>query len=132
MNNKPHWDVYHPDGTHDTVYPQKSPEDENQPLVNKIVLICKKISFYSSHDEAAFFQWLQKNDCIDAIEGIGNELHLSIAADELHDHDLRELLAVFYRYKIDMAQLKRFLTPENKKWLYDNKKAYWYKRVFGH
>lgn len=97
---------------------------------DKNVLIGKKITFYSPNDEAAFFEWLKKNDCIDDVEGIGDELHLTIAADELHDHDLRDLLALFYRYKIDMKQLKRFLTEDNKKWFFENKNAFWHKLVF--
>jgi hypothetical protein len=43
---------------------------------------------------------------------------------------LRELLALFYRYKIEMSQFSVFLSEKNKKWFYDNKQAYWYKKVF--
>lgn len=97
----------------------------------KIKLICKSVRFYSRIDEDAFFEWISKVECIDDFYGAGEELYLLIAAEELHDHDLRELLALFYRYKIDMKQLQRFLCPDNKKWFYDNKKAYWHKKVFG-
>ncbi|MCL4361555.1 hypothetical protein M1446_04355 [Candidatus Dependentiae bacterium] len=95
------------------------------------ILICKAVKFYARRDEDAFFEWIKKIDCIDDISGAGDELYLHIASDEIHDHDLRDLLGLFYRYKIDMKQLKRFLTKDNKKWFYANKKAYWYKKVFG-
>jgi len=44
---------------------------------------------------------------------------------------MRELLALFYRYKIDMKQLQIFLNKNNKQWFQDNTKAYWHRRVFG-
>lgn len=129
-NNKPHWDVYRRDSSHNAVYPHQDHIKQDTIDTNKNILICKKITFYSPNDEVAFFEWLKKNDCIDDIKGIGDELHLTIAADELYDHDLRDLIALFHRYQIDMKQLKRFLTTDNKKWFFDNKKAYWHKQVF--
>lgn len=95
------------------------------------VLMCKSTKYYSRKDEDAFFEWIKKIDCIDNVTGAGDELYLHIACDDLHDHDLRDLLALFYRYNLDMKQLQRFLNKNNKRWFYDNKKAYWYKRVFG-
>ena len=94
------------------------------------ILICKAVKFYCRKDEDAFFEWIKKIDCIDQISGISKELYLHIAADDIHDHDLRDLLGLFYRYKINMQQLSRFLTDDNKKWFYDNKKAFWHKKVF--
>jgi hypothetical protein len=94
------------------------------------ILICKTINYYSRKDEDAFFEWVKKIDCIDSVIGMGSELHLHIASDFLHDHDLRDLLALFYRYNLDMTQLQRFLNEDNKQWFYDNKKTYWYKHVF--
>lgn len=97
----------------------------------KNILICKSVRFYSNKDEDAFFEWIKKIDCIDEISAAGKELYLHVCADDIHDYDLRDLLALFYRYKIDMKQLSRFLTEDNKKWFYDNKKVFWHKKVFG-
>ena len=47
------------------------------------------------------------------------------------DQDLREILALFYRYKIDMKQLVVFLNNKNKMWFFDPPKGYWHRRVFG-
>ena len=100
--------------------------------MDPIVLICKKVTFYSLKDEDAFFEWIKKIDCIDEFTAAYDELYLHIACKDLHDHDLRDLLALFHRYKIrNMKQLGMFLNDENKKWFYGNKKAYWYKRIFG-
>ena len=94
------------------------------------ILICKNVKFHSRKDEDALFEWIKKIDCIDNISGAGDELYLHIASNELHDHDLRDLLALFYRYKIDMKQLKVFMNEDNKKWFYGKPKSYWHKRVF--
>jgi hypothetical protein len=95
------------------------------------ILICKGVRFYASKDEDAFFDWIKKIDCIEKTSAAGRELYLHICADDIHDYDLRDLIGLFYRYKIDMKQLKRFLTQDNKKWFFDNKKAFWHKKVFG-
>lgn len=94
-----------------------------------IILTCKKVTFYARKDEDAFFEWIKKIDCIDSTSAAGDELYLHIACVDLHDHDLRDLLALFYRYKIDMRQLKIFLNEENKRW-FDEPQKYWYKEVF--
>lgn len=94
-------------------------------------LVCKKVIFYSQTDEDAFFEWIGKIDCIENFYGEGDRLYLELATDDLHDYSLRDLLALFYRYNIDMKQLKRFLNKENRSWFFDNKKAYWHKQVFG-
>ena len=104
---------------------------ERESIEKEKVLTCKAVKFYSHKDEDAFFEWIKKIDCIDGTSGVGDELYLEIACDDLHDHDLLDLLALFYRYKVDMKQLARFLTKDNKRWFYDNKKAFWHKKVFG-
>jgi hypothetical protein len=97
--------------------------------MNKNILTWKNINFYSPLDEVVFFEWIKKIDCIDDIKRENNSLFFYIASDEIHDYNLRDLLALFFRYHIDMKQLKRFLMPENKKW-FKNKIAYWHDKVF--
>src|SRR3990172_3583772 len=80
--------------------------------INKM-LICRGIKYYSRKDENVFFEWIKKIDCIDSVVGIGRELHLNIACKDLHDDDLRDLLALFYRYSLDMKQLRCFLNEGN-------------------
>ena len=99
--------------------------------INKNILICKGVRFYSPKDEAAFFEWIKKIDCIENISAASDELYLEITSIDLHDSDLRELLALFHRYQIDMKQLSIFLNKANKKWFFNNKKAFWHGNVFG-
>ena len=97
-----------------------------------IILICKKIKFYSQKDEDAFFEWVKKITCIDKISATGDELYLHVIGNDLQDDGLIDLLGLFYRYNIDMRQLETFLTKKNKKWFFDGKtKGFWHRRVFG-
>ena len=74
---------------------------------------------------------LKKISSIVDFVGKNDELHINIAKTTIGDNDLRELLALFYRYKIkNMNQLKLFLNETNRSWFYENNKSYWYKRVF--
>lgn len=100
-------------------------------MKNFILLRCTGIRYYSRKDEDAFFEWIKKIDCIENVSSAGKDLYLQIPTHDLHDYDLRELLAIFYRYKIDMRQLQVFLNKNNKEWFEDNKKTYWHQRVFG-
>ncbi len=68
---------------------------------------------------------------IKSFEGAGDELYLDLVDRKLNEDALRELMVLLYRYKVDMKQMARFLTPQNKSWFLDNKKAYWRRRVFG-
>lgn len=93
------------------------------------ILICK-IRFYSEQDKHGFYEWIKKIDCIDKSLSENSKVYLYIAADDIHDYSLRDLLGLFYRYKIDMKPLSRYLTDDNKKWFFDNPKAYWHRKVF--
>lgn len=100
--------------------------------INKnTLLICKSIWYYTSTDEDLFFTWLKKIKCIKKIDGRLDELYLHISSHKISDNNLVELIALFYRYKVDMKQLQIFLNNKNKAWFFDNKRAYWHRRVFG-
>lgn len=96
----------------------------------KIILTCKSIWYYSSFDEDAFFEWIKKISSIVKYDGRLDELYLYLDSNVISDANLRELLALFYRYKVNMKQLAIFLNNDNKFWFFDNKKGYWHKRVF--
>ena len=98
---------------------------------DRLVLTCKKVKYYSRKDEDAFFEWIKKTTCIEKISAQYDELYLHVASIDLHEYDLRELPAIFCRYKIDMTQLSRFLNKSNEEWFFKNKRAYWHKKVFG-
>ena len=94
------------------------------------ILVCKSVRYFCNKDEDAFFEWIKKIECVESISRVGKELYLHICADDIHEYDLRDLIGLFYRYKVDMKQLARFLNKNNKSWFYDNKKAFWHKKVF--
>ncbi len=98
---------------------------------DKIILICKWVKFYSSYDEDAFFEWIKKIPSIKKIDGRLNELYLYFDSADIPRQDLREILALFHRYNVDMKQLSVFLNEKSKEWFSENKNAYWHKKVFG-
>ena len=97
----------------------------------EIILVCKSVIFYCLKDEDAFFEWIKKIPSIVKFDGVHDELYLYIKSKKIPDNDLRDLLALFYRYKIDMKQLAMFLNEHNKDWFYGRPKGYWFNKVFG-
>jgi hypothetical protein len=95
-----------------------------------IKLVCKEVIFYSQNDELNFFNWISKIKSISKWEGLGWEIDLYLPRRRISDKSLRDLIALFYRYKIDMIQLQQFMNSRNEKWFLD-KKSFWHKKVFG-
>lgn len=84
---------------------------------NKIILICRRVIFYSTIDEDLFFEWVNRIPAIMSLKGISDEIHLSVKDVNLDYTDLNELVALFDRYKIDTKQLRVFLNDSNRHWL---------------
>lgn len=53
-----------------------------------------------------------------------------VISSRLSEASLRDLLALFTRYEIPMAQLAQFRTSKNEHW-FAAPNMYWHKRVFG-
>ena len=100
-------------------------------MAKKVTLICKRVYYYSPTDKELFFEWISRIPSIKSFEGVHDELHLFVENSEIPDQDLREIISMFYRYKIDMKQLQIFLNPKNKSWFHGTGRGYWYKKVFG-
>jgi hypothetical protein len=92
-------------------------------------LTCKRVIFYSQGDEAAFFNWISRIKAIKTVKGVGDEIRLVVPRRRISAESLRDLLALFFRYKVDMGQLSTFATPENGEW-FKNPKMYWHRKVF--
>ncbi|MBI2344450.1 hypothetical protein HYV10_00050 [Candidatus Dependentiae bacterium] len=99
-------------------------------LSNKKSLICDNPIFFSPKDKEAFFEWIKKIECVENFSLEKDKVYLNLNKRRLSTINLSSLIGLLYRYKIDMHQLSRFLTSSNKKWFYDNKKAFWHKKVF--
>jgi hypothetical protein len=95
------------------------------------MLIADEITYYSQGDEEAFFTWLKGIACVSDVQGKGRHLHITIDDARVGPAELRELIGIFHRYKIQKKQLARFVSEENKSWFRDNKNAYWHEDVFG-
>lgn len=80
---------------------------------NQITLICKKVKFYSRSDENAFFVWIKNMRCIVEFKGVADTIVLCIKNKKIKDEDLRDLVSLFRRYKINMKQLEIFLNKGN-------------------
>lgn len=94
-----------------------------------IKLTCKAVKYYSMLDEAAFFEWIEKIPSIIKYDGIHDELYLYLKNKDIPSHDLRELLGLFRRYKIDLSQLRIFLSEQNEEWLAGKPQGFWHKKV---
>ena len=92
------------------------------------LLKCHDTVFYSQLDEDMFFGGLKKIRAVKKIEGRGPDLFVSVPS-RLSDKALRELVGLFFRYKIDMRQLAQFLTEKNRSW-YQAEEKFWHKQVF--
>lgn len=92
------------------------------------VLKCKGVMFYSQGDERSFFEFAESIKGVRKVEGVGDEIRIHVLA-RLSDRSLRDLLALFRRYEIEMGQLRQFLTVRNRKWFGDAGK-FWFKGVF--
>ncbi|PKN35757.1 MAG: hypothetical protein CVU61_02745 [Deltaproteobacteria bacterium HGW-Deltaproteobacteria-19] len=97
---------------------------------NIITLMAKGITYYSNKDETYFFKWLESIKCVESHGGELDILYINVIADKVNDKALREMLALFYRYKIDMKQLSIFKSDKNKDW-FCKTHAFWHRRVFG-
>ncbi len=91
-------------------------------------LVATSVNYFHANDERAFFEWIERVPCVASLDGILCDLFIDLARPP-DDADLRELLAIFFRYGIDMRQLARFESDSNRAWLRDPRK-FWYARVF--
>ena len=94
------------------------------------VLKFEGVKYWSELDEQAFFWWIDHIQSVASISGDGRILTLNIEEGKISDTDLRELLALAFRYGCDMSQFSQFLTASNSRWFFGNDEAYWHNAVF--
>ena len=98
-------------------------------MKNKVVLIARRVVFKSMTDEALFFEWLDRIPCVSRSEGKGRSLGIEVDSRSINEPALRDLLALFDRYRIDKKQLIAFDCKEFSKWFRDER-SYWFASVF--
>ena len=88
------------------------------------------VRFFHQNDERAFFEWLSRIPCVEGYAGDGKNGLVAQLKRRPGKDDLRQLLALCHRYGVDMRQLAKFKTANNRSWFCDPKK-YWYQDVLG-
>jgi hypothetical protein len=101
---------------------------ERSGMTASLTLVANRIRYFHSSDEAMFFAWLDRMEFVSGYEGRGNGLHI-LLAQHPSDDALRELIAFYQRYGIDMRQLATLKTPANANW-FAVPTMYWYDAGF--
>lgn len=85
-------------------------------------------SFFSYEDEKRFFGWLEEIPAVKYVTGGTNGLAITID-DPIDDESLRELIAIYARYHLDMRALAVFCNENNEEW-FKNKSKFWFSSTF--
>lgn len=86
--------------------------------------------FYSLTDEDYFVDWFEKIDALVSTAAELRDIMLYFHSAVIPDTDLRELIALFTRYRLDMRGLSVFLNDSNRSWL-ANPEKFWFAGIFG-
>ncbi|WP_280489798.1 hypothetical protein [Nocardia farcinica] len=70
-----------------------------------VVIEATKVRYYSL-DEAAFVSWLRAIECVKSLEGRERTLYITIDLTAVDEGGLRELVALYSRYDLDLARLR--------------------------
>jgi len=88
------------------------------------------VRFYHENDERAFFEWLARIPCVESYAAEGSLGLVVRLRRRPGKDDLRQLLALCFRYRVSMRQLAKFETPKNQIWFRDPR-MFWHEAVFG-
>jgi hypothetical protein len=97
----------------------------------KVLLTSKlsRLGFYSSIDRDVMLRWLDRINCVSAVNVVGRTLCFDVDTAELNETDMTELMSLYRRYRIDMDSLVDLIKPEFVEWL-DVPGTYWYRNMF--
>ena len=94
-----------------------------------IQFVATDVLYYHDADERAFFEWLDRMCFVDGYHGIVRDLFIVLNRFPT-DEDLLEIFGFCRRYGIDMTQLAKFETDDNRDWMRDTKMV-WSNEIFG-
>lgn len=86
-------------------------------------------SFYSRGDEKRLFQGFEEITAIRDIKGVGGDLLLSVNIAALSKEQMRELLALLWRYDLPLTPLRVLAEKKKFDWLNDSQ-GYWREAMF--
>lgn len=98
-------------------------------IKREVVLNAERVVFYSMVDERFFFEWLEKMPFVVDVAGRGMVIEITVDSSKVDSDALRELLALFQRYRVSMRQLRVFDCEEFASW-FRRRSAFWYRKVF--
>jgi hypothetical protein len=76
-----------------------------------------KVWYYSDGDKSPLFSGLHDNPAFLNVKGYGTKLDIKVNARKLTRQSLYDLVALFFRYKVDMKELKPLLNSRTVEWL---------------
>ena len=88
-----------------------------------------EVIFYHLADERAYFEWLERISCVESMKGEGAKGLVVTLKRAPSEDDLRQFLALAYRYGLDMSKFAQFETEANREWFRDPM-MYWFEGVF--
>ncbi|WP_039798155.1 hypothetical protein [Nocardia araoensis] len=94
-----------------------------------VVIEATGVTYYSPQDEAAFFGWLDKISCIESYQGRVRTLYLTVDLDAVDEDGLRELVALYRRYNINLKELRVLDADRVGPWFSDPDR-WWHAEVF--
>ena len=80
--------------------------------------VATDVFYYHPADERAFFGWLDQMSFVSGYHGVVRDLFVELNRVPTYD-DLWEIIGFCRRYGIDVKQLEKFVTDENRQWLPD-------------
>ena len=92
-------------------------------------LVIRGPRFFSAGDEGIFFDWLLSIPCVWSVGGRLRNVHIRLKRSP-SKADLCELIAAFYRYRIDPRPLAALKTRANTKWFAEDSTAFWHSGIF--
>lgn len=75
------------------------------------------VAYYGRLDEDLFFEGLYRNPAFKSVKGIHRTLHIKIDARRLTWEATNDLVALFYRYGIDLKELSKIAVGRRREWL---------------
>lgn len=88
------------------------------------------VVFYHEADERAYFEWLERIPSVSSVNGEGERGLVVRLSCHPEKDDLWQLLALGFRYGLDMRPFARFETEANRDWFCDPQ-MFWHDAVFG-
>lgn len=92
------------------------------------MLVAASVSYRTSNDERAFLDWLYRIEGVDRVQSAGGDVRVHVRRD-IDEPALRDLVALFFRYGVDLTQIPKVFSVDAHAWLLD-RSGYWFGAMF--